>query len=352
VPLVQPGFIHISAQVSTDSRSQFPPRFRARTLAHMPRRSSLRPDELTGVLGGATVVRVERLVELGFTRSTIAHRCRPGGPWRRLAPGVVKLDNGPVTRADRRRAALLHAGTGAVLTGLDALELHGMRRMPSPSGPVHVLIPGERRRGGSGLALVERTDRLPLAAPGRWPLAPIARAALDAARRLAVRDEVRALLAEVVQRGRCSPAELNAELADGSGRGTRLPREVLAEISDGVRSVAEADAREIAQRSGLPAPMWNAKLYDRHGRFIAMPDAWFDGVGMAWEIDSCEFHLSPADYERTLERRSAMTTEGIIVLHTVPKMLRRRNAAMDELRRTYASAARRKRPQIRAIPDV
>jgi hypothetical protein len=302
-------------------------------------------------LAGATVVRVVHLVELGLTRSTIAHRCRSGGPWRRLAPGIVKLDNGPVTRADRRRAALLHAGAGAVLTGLDALELHGMQRMPSPSGPVHVLIPGERRRGGSGLALVERTDRLPPAAPGRWPLAPISRAALDAARRLTVRDEVRALLAEVVQRGRCTPAELNAELANGSGRGIRLPGEVLAEIGDGVRSVAEADAREIAQRSGLPAPMWNAKLYDRHGRFIAMPDAWFDAVGMAWEIDSREFHISPADYERTLERRSAMTAEGIIVLHSLPRKLRHRADAVDELRRAYAGAMHRPRPEVLAIPE-
>jgi hypothetical protein len=312
----------------------------------------LRPDELAIALAGATVVRVDRLVELGLTRSTIAHRCRPGGPWRRLAPGIVKLDNGPVTRADRRRAALLIAGSGAVLTGLDALELHGMRRMPSPSGPVHVLIPGERRRGGAGLALVERTDRLPPAVPGRWPLAPVTRAALDAARRLASRDEVRALLAEVVQRGCCVPAELNAELADGSGRGTRLSREVLLEISDGVRSVAEADARGIAERSGLPAPMWNAKLYDRYGRFIAMPDAWFDDVGLAWEIDSREFHLSPADYDRTLERRSVMTAEGIVVLHTLPRRLRHRGGAVDELRRTYASAARRPRPQVIAVPEA
>ena len=312
----------------------------------------MRPDEIAVALAGATVVRVDQLVELGLTRSTIAHRCRPRWPWRRLAPGIVKLDNGPVTRADRRRAALLLAGTSAVLTGLDALELHGMRRMPAPSGPVHVLIPGERRRGGSGLALVERTDRLPPPVPGRWPLAPIARAALDGARRLEIRDEIRALLAEVVQRGRCSPAELNAELAGGSGRGTRLPREVLREVSDGVRSVAEADARAIAQRSGLPAPLWNAKLYDRYGRFIAMPDAWFDDVGMAWEIDSREFHLSPTDCERTLERRSAMMAEGIVVLHTLPKKLTHRTDATDELRRTYATAARSPRPQVAAIPEM
>jgi hypothetical protein len=154
-----------------------------------------------------------------------------------------------------------------------------------------------------------------------------------------------------VQRRCCTPAELKAELALGSGRGARLPREVLLEITDGVRSAAEADARAIVERSALPAPLWNAKLYDLRGRFIAMPDAWFDEVGMAWEIDSHEFHLSPADHERTLERRSAMTAEGIVVLHTLPKALRQRRVAIDELLRTYAAAARRPRPPLIAIPE-
>ena len=312
----------------------------------MPSRSCVLPADSFAALCGATVVRVDDLMRLGLPRSTIAYRCRTGGPWRRLLPGIVRLENGPPARPERRRAALLYAGEGAVLTGLDALVLHGMERMPQPSGPVHLLIPGERRRGASGLVLAERTDRLPPAVPGRWPLAPIARAALDAARRLAGRDQVRSMLAEVVQRGRCSPADLNAELAAGSGRGTRLPREVLVEISDGVHSVAEANAREIVLRSGLPAPMWNAKLYDRQGHFIAMPDAWFDDVGMALEIDSLEWHLSPDDYARTLERRSAMTAEGIVVIHTLPSKLAHPAEVIRELRRNHEHAGRRPRPPV------
>jgi hypothetical protein len=269
-----------------------------------------------------------------------------------MLPGIVKLHNAPPSRGERRQAALLYAGGGAVLTGLDALELHGMQRMPKPSGPVHLLIPGDRRRAGTGMVLAERTDRLPAPIPGRGPLAPIARAALDAARRLTDRDQVRSLLAEVVQRGRCSPADLNIELAEGSGRGIKLPREVLLEISDGVRSVAEANAREIALRSGLPQPLWNAKLYDRNGQFIAMPDAWFEDVGMAWQIDSLEWHLSPVDYALTLERRSAMMAEGIVVLHTLPKKLTRRAEAQLELRRTYQQATHTPRPAVVAIPPA
>lgn len=316
----------------------------------MPRRTcTLRPDEVAA-LCGAPVVRTADLIGRGLNRSTVRHRCRPGGPWRALLPGIVLLSNSAPTRADRRRAALLYAGTGAVLTGLDALTLHGMERMPSASGPVHVLIPEDRRRVGAGRVLAERTNRLPVPGAGRWPLAPLARATLDFARRSTDRTEVRATIAEVVQRGRCTVAELAAELEAGCGRGSALPREVLREVGDGVRSVAEAKARELATRSGLPAPIWNAALFDAAGRFVAIPDAWFDEVGLAWEIDSTEWHLSPQAYERTLDRRSAMMAEGVTVMHTQPAKLANRPAeTIDELQRTYHHAARTPRPAVIAV---
>ena len=123
------------------------------------------------------------------------------------------------------------------------------------------------------------------------------------------------------------------------------------EVADGVRSAAEAEARELVLRSGLPAPMWNPRLYDRRGGFIAVPDAWFDDVGLAWEIDSREWHLSPEDYDRTLDRRSAMTAENVLVMHTQPSKLTARRAEVGaELRRNYANACLRPRPQVQAIP--
>ncbi|MCY7343106.1 MAG: hypothetical protein LH603_15055, partial [Pseudonocardia sp.] len=205
-----------------------------------------------------------------------------------------------------------------------------MERIPASSGPVHLLVPADRRRIGAGRVLAERTDDLPTPLPGRWPLAPVPRAAVDFARRSSDRSEARAVLAEVVQRGGCTPAELDVELADGSGRGSALPREVLREVSDGVRSAAEAHARQLVLRTALPPPIRNAKLYDRAGRFIAMPDAWFDDVGLAWEIDSKERHLSPAGYERALDRRSAMTAESVMVIHTQPGKPERRRAEVEE----------------------
>lgn len=314
-------------------------------------RTALSPDEYA-YLCRAGVVRLTELERLGLGRSTIASRCRVGGPWRRMLPGVIMLSNGAPTRGDRRRAALLYAGDGSVLTGLDALELHGMNRVPSPAGPVHVLIPAQRRRAGSGRVLAERTARLPLAVPGRWPLAPVTRAVLDFARRTADRNEVRAAIAEVVQRGGGTPAELGAELAAGSGRGTALPRSVLHEVGDGIRSAAEGSARRLVLGSGLPAPMWNVRLYDHAGRFLAMPDAWFDDVGLAWEIDSKEWHLSPVDYERTLDRRSALMAHHVIVMHTQPSKLARPDEVLRELRGNYTHATLRPRPQVYAVPPI
>jgi hypothetical protein len=112
---------------------------------------------------------------------------------------------------------------------------------------------------------------------------------------------------------------LQGELEDGSDRGSAIPRSVLRELAVGVRSVAEADA-------------------------------WFDAVGMAWEIDSREFHLGPADYEATVERHSRMTAHGIVVVHGLPQTLRRRGAqVVEELRRTRAHAALRPRPSVTAL---
>lgn len=317
----------------------------------MPRRTNyLRTDELIHLCGG-DITLVAELERHGLNRNVIAYRCRSGGPWRRLLPGVVMLRNGPPTRADRRRAALLYAGEHAVLTSLDALDVHGMRKMPRPSGPVHVLLPADRRRVGAAWVLPERTERLPATDSQLGPAAPLPRAALDFARRSGDRDQVRATIAEVVQRGYCCPVDLVSELAAGSGRGTALPRAVLQEISDGVRSVAEANARKVAQRSGLAPPMWNARLFDTEGRFIGMPDAWFDDVGLVWEIDSYEYHLSPVDYARTLDRRSALMAEGIVVMHTQPSKLDSREAkVLDELCRTHGQAALRPRPPIVAVP--
>ncbi len=136
-------------------------------------------------------------------------------------------------------------------------------------------------------------------------------------------DATRALIAEVVQRGAATvPPQLSEELEAGSGRGSAFPRKVLQEVTANVHSVPEAHARKLWLRSGLPEMVFNRDVVDADGDFVARPDGWIDEVAMAWEIDSLAWHLSPADYKRTLERRTRMQGLGIIVLATAPSALR------------------------------
>ena len=83
--------------------------------------------------------------------------------------------------------------------------------------------------------------------------------------------------------------------------------------------MAEGDLRTLIKAAGLPAPMFNARLYA--GRtLLAVADAWWPDAGV--EVDSREWHLSPEDWQRTLRRHTSMSAHGIIVLHVTPQQNR------------------------------
>ncbi|WP_410620464.1 hypothetical protein [Amycolatopsis sp. cmx-8-4] len=292
-------------------------------------------------------MRAGDLEALGVPRRTVTRRCEPNGPWQRLLPGIVLLENGEPTGEHRIRAALLHGRAGALLTGIHAMHRHGLRSAPEPTD-VHVLVPADRRVGTMAFVHVERTTRLPRPQLLQGvPVAPACRAVLDAARRLPDQDTVTAMLAEVIQRRRCTAQALADELAAGSRSGRVLPIRALGPLLGGARSVAEADAWRLIERSGLPACQWNVKLFSTSGRYIATPDAWWDEVGFAWEIDSRRHHSGPDEHARTLARNTRYPTAGALVLQTSPARLRRKpEAVLAELRAGYEVACRRPRPDV------
>jgi hypothetical protein len=160
---------------------------------------------------------------------------------------------------------------------------------------------------------------------------------------------VSALITEAVQRRQVHPERLAYELGQGSKRGTSVPREVLRDILRGARSVAEIDGLRVWKRTGLPSPAWNVDLFDHDGQFIARPDGWCDEVGMAWEIDSYEYHFGRGDYARTLERNARYAAAGIVLVQTLPNRLRTEpDAVAAELVAAYRAAAQRPRPNLEA----
>jgi hypothetical protein len=276
----------------------------------------------------------------GITASGIEHRIRRGGPWLRLLPGVYLTATGGPTWDQRAAAAMLYAGPGSVITGPAAIRSYGIRG-PQPRR-VDVLIPHERERRSPGFVAIHRTRRMPetVAVDLSLWFAPPERAVADTVRQSADLAEARAVVAGAVQLGSCSIADLAAELRAGPIRGSARLRSVLAEVIAGIRSAPEADLRDLIRKAGLPQPLYNPKLY-LGDVFLAQPDAWWPEHGVAVEVDSREWHLSPADWERTMTRHRRMSAAGVIVLHISPRQLREQQAdAIAEM----AGALRNGRP--------
>jgi hypothetical protein len=271
-----------------------------------------------------------------MTVKAIRHRTRADGPWQLLLPGVYLRGRGNLTANQRAVAAFLYADAAIAVTGPAALAFHGV---PGYQGDlVDVLVPLSNRRRDAGFARLRRTAIEPRAIhqAGVVKYAPLDRAIADTARRLTDIAAVRALVASGVQRGHVELWQLTRELDVGPVQGSALLRRALTEVAAGVRSAAEADLLTLITVAKLPPPLYNPRLYVGQ-EFLASPDAWWPEFGVAVEVDSKAWHLSPADWERTLARHARMTAQGILVLHFPPSRLRTaRREVIAEIRSSLA----------------
>ena len=288
----------------------------------MARTQLLHQDALDRILGRQElVISRSQTVSCGMTRAALRHRIQPGGPWQQLLPGVYLAVTGEPTTAQKEVATALYAGPRGILTGQAALRRHGLTVRQTKA--VSVLIPADQTRSSRGFVTVRPTVHIPelVCYSGVVRYALPERAVADAARELSSFRQVRALVATAVQQRRCKLDLLQAELARGPVRGSAWLRRSLWEVRGGIRSGAEGDFGDLLRRSGLPAPIFNAALYA--GRtLIAVADTWWPDAGVAGEVDSREWHLSPEDWEYTLQRHARMSGYGIIVLHFTPNQVR------------------------------
>jgi hypothetical protein len=87
-------------------------------------------------------------------------------------------------------------------------------------------------------------------------------------------------------------------------------------------------------------------LRNTQGEHIAVPDAWFD-VGLAWEIDSYEYHFKREDYAVTISRNARYAAAGVMVLQTLPNRLHKEPASVAaELVAAHQAAAKRPCPPV------
>jgi hypothetical protein len=298
---------------------------------------------------GGLITRSQALAA-GMTSGALRHKIGAGARWQVVLPGVYREGAGYLTAGQREIAAVLFVGHGAVITGSSALARQGI--WAPPLEVVDVLIPHQFRRRSTGFVRVHRTIRMPTAPVLIDGLlwAPPARAIADAVRADYAQRDVRELVANAVQRQACTVPQLAAELSHGAAQGSEGLRQALEEVADGIASVAEGDLRAIIKRSGLPEPMYNPRLFVGE-EFLAKPDAWWPDAGVAGEVDSREYHLSPDSWARTLARHAAMSAHGIIVVHYTPRRLRTEpDAVAMQLRSTLEAGRQRPLLPIRAVP--
>lgn len=317
----------------------------------MPRKTQYDERALAALLRKQHgVITREQAQACGMSRPMVNHRVRAGGPWPRLLPGVHLTHTGTATDDQRDMGALLYAGPRGVLTGAAALRRFGIA-VPRAKA-VDVLVPVGTQKRDAGFVRLHRTTRLPelVGVAGKIQYALPQRAVADAARCLGDLGDVRALVASAVQRNKCSVQHLADELTSGPMRGSALFRRALAEVADGARSAAEADLHSVIGSARLPTPMYNPSLFV--GRdFLARPDCWWPEAGVAVEVDSRAWHLSPRDWERTLARHVRMSALGIIVLHFTPGQIRsKRPDVVAAIRDAIAAGQGRPLPRIRAVP--
>ncbi|MFK0291403.1 hypothetical protein ACIQU6_13135 [Streptomyces sp. NPDC090442] len=311
--------------------------------------------------GRCPVLTTHQLREHGVPPAEITERCRPGGPWQQLLPGVHLLHQGPPTSEERLHAALLYArhrapsvptqarvaesGPEPMITGLAALALHGFSAAPPllALDRIDVLVARTRRLRPAGFAGIIRGADLPDAQEITGvPTAPVPRALSDAVAMLTDPTVVRRLLTEAVRGGHCEAASVVRELS----RARLLTRPHVVDAVDALlaegRALAEQQLYDMVRGFGLPDPLWNVDLRLPGGPYLGAVDAYWSDYGVAVEIDTRTPRPTgepPRDaYREQLERL------GITLVRCRPRTLREAPEQQATVVRTALMAATDREP--------
>jgi len=189
---------------------------------------------------GHDVVSVADLVNAGVSRQVIARRVRTGR-WQRPLPRVIVAHSGPLTDDQRRRAALIYGGPDAMLSHESAASVLGLRVVEEF---VHITVPHGSPKPNVAFVVVHQTRATAPASQsfGGLRCVGIARTVIDVACGMTLLNDVRALVADSVQRGLTTAVALSLEAE-------RAPRHCPAFLRRALEEVAAGDTR--ASRENL-----------------------------------------------------------------------------------------------------
>src|SRR4051812_3270847 len=245
--------------------------------------------------------------------------------WQAPVQGVYVPHREELSPCELGHVAVAHAGPGAVLTGLMAARILGLRWVPDLAGAMVLVAPEVRRSSSQGLVLVRRCARLTCLETTEWEgllVAPVAQVVVDACRQsLAARRagldgpttlrqrawfeqqslrDIRGLVLGAVADERCTLEELEAVLSAGSMHDSALIRRACRDAARGAASPPEAELVDDLLEYGVPF-LCNVELWDGH-TLVAVLDAYLLGTAVGAELDSEEVHAEADALDATLQR--------------------------------------------------
>ena len=288
-------------------------------------------DELAA--GQAGMLSQRQLNTLGVRRGFVRNQLR-ARRWSQRTSSVFSVTTGPLSRDQRLWLATLHAGPTALLGGLTAAELHGLRGWHRDV--VTVLVDDELSfepldgvrffRSRRPLAAMRAPRRLPVC---RIEPAVLLFAAYDSDRRAAYG----ALIAPVQQR--LTTTDRLGEWLESMRplRRAREFRRVLRDVDGGAHSVAERDLRQACRAFGVEPPRGQRSRLDRAGRRRWTDAEWdlTDGRVLVLEVDG-GYHddVLQATDDRVRHRRLT-TPDRIVVACTAYELRHDPGSVMADL---------------------
>ena len=267
-----------------------------------------------------------QLRALGWTGHQIEHEIA-FGRWLGPAPGVIALQNAPLTHDQRLWLGVLHGGDDAVLTHLTACRRAGLQ-WHGDIDTIHVLTAkGDLVEPIEGFAFHQtrrpyrRWLRPTPSGPPRLPLEYAA--LLTAERDQHVRRAIGLLAACVQQRLTTADRLLDTRPRIRKLRNGAVFDWAFGDIAGGAQSFAEIDVGELCKSAGLAPPARQSIRNDTDGRRRYLDCEWElpDGRIVVLEVDG-SFHLKVGNWWQDMKRERAVVLSRSTVLRCASIELR------------------------------
>jgi very-short-patch-repair endonuclease len=273
--------------------------------------------------GQLGLAQTRQLVEVGYSRSTIADRVAHG-LWQRIHRGVIYLGLGPVTRESRWLAAVLAVGDDAALAGQAAAQHLGLIRWRAPTIEVMTSKSHGRLHRGFQTRRTRRWSPADRVMHARIPTMSPTRCIIDLTRSLDAYE-----LVGIIDRA-VRAFRLDVDRLQRRGRELRhacsYPEFVVAldqyrAGSHGARSSREVRLARAIRAAGMPAPQLNVVVTTPRGQY--MLDISWPGYRCLVEVDD-HGHDQPHMRHQDRNRELGLLESGLDVMR-VP------NEAIDQM---------------------